>query len=99
MKQVLNLTDTSDASQGTFAPPPVVPPSLAMCAPAKKELPTLAPTDTVSHTPAPVEVVLSPTPASMDRVASDAIGPNYIKGVSEFKYWISGWLVSQANGS
>ena len=47
-EQVLNLTSTSDASQGAFAPPPIVPPSSAVCTPTKKELPT--PADTVSHT-------------------------------------------------
>ena len=77
-EQVLNLTGTLDASQGAFAPPPIVPPSSAVCTPAKKELPAPAPApaDTVSHTPAPTEVVLPP--ASMDRVASDAIAPGYI---------------------
>jgi len=79
-EQVLNLTSTSDASQGAFAPPPIVPPSSAVCTPAEKELPapTPAPADMVSHTPAPAEVVLPPTPASMDGVASDAIAPSYI---------------------
>jgi len=73
-EQVLNLTGTSDASRGAFAPPPIVPPSSAVCTPAKKELP--APADTVSHTPAAAEVVLPP--ASVDGVASDAIAPGYI---------------------
>jgi len=74
----LNPTGTSDASQGAFAPPPVVPPSLAVCTPAEKELPAPAPApaDTISHTPAPAEVVLPP--ASVDGVASDAIAPGYI---------------------
>ena len=79
-EQVLNLTGTSDTSQGAFAPPSVVPPSLAVCTPTEKELPTPTPTpaDAVSHTPTPAEVALPPTPASMDRVASDAIAPGYI---------------------
>ena len=38
-EQVLNPTGTSDASQGAFAPPPIVPPSSAVCTPAEKELP------------------------------------------------------------
>jgi len=79
-EQVLNPTGPSDTSQGAFTPPPVVPPSSAVCTSVEKELPTPAPApapaDTVSHTPAPAEVVLPP--ASMDGVASDAIAPGYI---------------------
>jgi len=79
-EQVLNPTHTSDASQGAFAPPPIVPPSSAVCTPAEKELPAPAPApapaDMVSHTPAATEVVLPP--ASVDGVASDAIAPGYI---------------------
>ncbi len=72
-EQVLDPTGTSDISQGASALLPVVPPPLTMCAPAGKELPASAPADTVSHTPAPAEVVFLPTPASMNRVALDAI--------------------------
>jgi len=75
-EQVLNPTGTSDASQGAFAPLPIVPPSSAVCTPAEKELPAPAPADTVSHAPAAAEVVLPP--ASMDGVAADAIAPSYI---------------------
>ena len=75
-EQVLNPTGTLDASQGAFTPPPVVPPSLAVCTPAEKELPAPAPADMVSHAPAAVEVVLPP--ASVDGVALDAIAPGYI---------------------
>jgi len=77
MGQVLNPTGTSDASQGAFAPPPVVPPSSAICTPAEKELPAPAPAHVdISHTPAPAEVVLPP--ASVDGVASNTIAPSYI---------------------
>jgi len=78
MERVMNLTRTSGASQEAFAPPPAAPPSLTvMCVPSKGALPAPAPADTVSHTPAPMEVVLPPIPASMNRVAPDATTPGY----------------------
>jgi len=49
-----------------------------MCAPTRKELPASALMDMVFHTPASAEVVFPPTPASMNRVASDAVAPSYI---------------------
>jgi len=77
-EQVMNLTHTSGASQEAFAPPPAAPPSLTVtCVPSEGALPTPASADTVSHTPAPTEVVLPPIPASMNRVAPDATTPGY----------------------